>query len=174
MDVPTHDSHGLRVYREILARDARSFGLWDSRYGPAALAAPRPSSHLINCGNFERSVNTALPLELQLQQLRQSRSERTLGTQAALPARRPQPFARSLTPSAAALSALARHLPTPTGPYARRGWNLDRTAFGMNDTVYPNAPALSPRMRSQPWSRQNYMPDFQQSHAYMAQPRVSG
>ena len=41
MDVPTHDSHGLRVYREILARDARSFGLWDSRYGPAALAAPR-------------------------------------------------------------------------------------------------------------------------------------
>lgn len=171
MDVPTHDSYGLRVYREILARDARAHGVWESRFGPAALDAPRPPNHLINFGTFERHVNTALPLERQLQQLRQSRAERKLGMPA-LPVQRTQPFARSLTPSAETLSARARHLPTPSGPYARRGWTIDRTAFGMNDMAYPNAPALSPRMRAQPWSRQNYMPDFRQPHAYMAQPRV--
>ena len=173
MDVPTHDTFGLQVFREILARDARAYGRWDSRYGPAALNTPPPATDLINFGNFERRVNTALPLEHQLQQLRRTRAERALGTPSALPVQHAKPFARSLTPSATTLAASARHLPTPSGPYARRGWTLDRTSYGMNGMVYPNAPALSPRIRPQPWSRQNYMPDFRQSHAHMAQPRVA-
>ena len=33
MDVPTHDTIGLNIYRELVGRENRSVGTWEKRYG---------------------------------------------------------------------------------------------------------------------------------------------
>ena len=40
MDVPTHDTIGLNIYRELVGRENRSVGTWEKRYGKKVAVLP--------------------------------------------------------------------------------------------------------------------------------------
>ena len=40
MDVPTHDTIGLNIYRELVGRENRSVGTWEKRYGKKVAVQP--------------------------------------------------------------------------------------------------------------------------------------
>ena len=42
MDVPTHDTTGLNIYRELIGRANRSVGTWEKRYGKEVAVLPLP------------------------------------------------------------------------------------------------------------------------------------
>ena len=42
MDVPTHDTIGLNIYRELIGRANRSVGTWEKRYGKEVAVLPLP------------------------------------------------------------------------------------------------------------------------------------
>ena len=46
MDVPTHDTIGLNIYRELIGRANRSVGTWEKRYGKEVAVPPLPPPSL--------------------------------------------------------------------------------------------------------------------------------
>ena len=46
MDVPTHDTTGLNIYRELIGRANRSVGTWEKRYGKEVAVPPLPPPSL--------------------------------------------------------------------------------------------------------------------------------
>ena len=45
MDVPTHDTIGLQIYRELIGRETRSVGTWEQTFGREVCAACIRSCH---------------------------------------------------------------------------------------------------------------------------------
>lgn len=93
MDVPTHDTIGLQIYRELIGRETRSVGTWEQTFGREVCAACIRSCHnactllsllltpptasqaltkkkdpaaMVNLSTFDKAFAMPVPLEIQV------------------------------------------------------------------------------------------------------------
>ena len=90
MDVPTHDTIGLNIYRELIGRANRSVGTWEKRYGKEVAVLPLPPqsptcgflilwsatwqaltrkidpAELVNLSTFDSTMGMPMPLDVQV------------------------------------------------------------------------------------------------------------
>jgi len=77
MNVPIDNSIGLRVYRELMAKEAKGPAVWAMTYGIEALQKPPDPQMLLNLGKFSKYSSMHMPLEVQLQAIRKERNVQT-------------------------------------------------------------------------------------------------
>ena len=65
MNVPLYDGMGLRIYRELMNREAKAAADWHFNYGPEALHKPLDPSTMINLGKFSKRASVPMPLDIQ-------------------------------------------------------------------------------------------------------------
>jgi hypothetical protein len=75
--VPIENSIGLRVYRELMAKEAKGPAVWAMTYGIEALQKPPDPQMLLNLGKFSKYSSMHMPLEVQLQAIRKERNVQT-------------------------------------------------------------------------------------------------
>jgi len=63
------------VYRELVGREVRAVAQWERQYGAEALLRKPDPREMQNLGKFEKFAAMPMPLEVQLQQLKQQRVE---------------------------------------------------------------------------------------------------
>ena len=78
MNVPIDNSIGLRVYRELMAKEAKGPAVWAMTYGIEALQKPPDPQMLLNLGKFSKYSSMHMPLEVQLQAIRKERNVQTV------------------------------------------------------------------------------------------------
>ena len=65
MNVPLYDGLGLRIYRELMNREAKAATDWAFHYGPEALQKPPDPNMMINLGKFSKRASVPMPLDVQ-------------------------------------------------------------------------------------------------------------
>ena len=65
MNVPLYDGRGLRIYRELMHREARAAADWHLNYGPEALQKSPDPELMVNLGKFSKFASAPMPLNVQ-------------------------------------------------------------------------------------------------------------
>ena len=176
MDVPTHDTIGLAVYRELCIRERRTGAKWEQSYGPVAMEKPLKeridAERFANLGTYDKAISAPMPLSQQLKQLRrdaQAQQSHTDRVEAATyPHKSRMPVSEASVgiygasawhtqAKGAPAKAAARPQTAPPG-HARRRWSLDRTSWEFAEVAEPNRPPLrADHQLARPWHKMYYM-----------------
>ena len=158
MNVPTHDTCGMAIFRELTLREGRSVGRWEQKFSAEALKKPIDPKRMVNLAEFDSTFSTPVPLSVQLEMLRDKRAQQRAEISRFESANYPHKSTHPVSQASVGLyrekawhtqpqtkPAQAKNRPqtaNPTGSHARRVWNADRTDFNMRATTPPNPPPL--------------------------------
>tara|TARA_B110001452_G_scaffold58108_1_gene45111 strand:+ start:159 stop:338 length:180 start_codon:yes stop_codon:yes gene_type:complete len=59
MDVPTHNTIGMAIFRELTERENRSGALWEKSFGKEALSKPLDPKAMVNLSSFDKARRAA-------------------------------------------------------------------------------------------------------------------
>ena len=174
MNVPTHNTIGMAIFRELTEREARGPANWERKYSPAVLAKPLQPERLVNLAEFDSTMRAPMPMSAQLRVLKEQRmkqrAEAAFFESRAFPHKSTRPVSaasvklygdkawhtQARTEKPALPKMRPQSAPVRPGPNARRVWNFERTQYlGLRELVEPNPPADSTSV-AKPWHKSHY------------------